>query len=87
MKAITRECLRILSQPQHPTRLPWASLVAQMGKNLPPMQGTWVQSLGWEDPLEKGMTIHSSILLGEFQGERSLAGYSPWSNKELDTIE
>ena len=51
------------------------------------MQGTWVQSLGWEDPLEKGMTIHSSILLGEFQGERSLAGYSPWSNKELDTIE
>ena len=34
----------------------WASLVAQMVKNLPAMWETWVQSLGWEDPLEKGMT-------------------------------
>ena len=33
-----------------------------MGKNLPAMQGTWVQSLGWEDPLEKGLATHSSIL-------------------------
>ena len=40
----------------------WASLVAQMVKNLPAMQVTWVQSLGWEDPLEKGMATHSSIL-------------------------
>ena len=39
-----------------------ASLVAQMIKNLPAMQETQVQSLGWEDPLEKGMTTHSSIL-------------------------
>ena len=39
-----------------------ASLVAQMVKNLPAMQETCVQSLGWEDPLEKGMIIHSSIL-------------------------
>ena len=39
-----------------------ASLVAQMVKNLPVMQETWVQSLGWEDPLEKGMATHSSIL-------------------------
>ena len=38
------------------------SLVAQMVKNLPAMQETWVQSLGWEDPLEKGVAIHSSIL-------------------------
>ena len=37
-------------------------LVAQMVKNLPAMQGTWIQSLGWEDPLEKGKAIHSSIL-------------------------
>ena len=37
-------------------------LVAQMVKNLPVMQETWVQSLGWEDPLEKGMATHSSIL-------------------------
>ena len=39
-----------------------ASLAAQMVKNLPSMQGTWVRSLGWEDPLEKGMATHSSIL-------------------------
>ena len=42
--------------------LPQASLVAQTVKNLPAMQETWVQSLGWEDPLEKGMDTHSSIL-------------------------
>ena len=39
-----------------------ASLVAQMVKNLPVMWETWVQSLGWEDPLERGMATHSSIL-------------------------
>ena len=39
-----------------------ASLVAQLVKNLPVMQETWVQSLGQEDPLEKGMATHSSIL-------------------------
>ena len=40
----------------------WAALVAQLVKNLPAMWETWVQSLGWEDPLEKGMATHSSIL-------------------------
>ena len=40
----------------------WASLVAQIVKNLPPKQETPVQSLGQEDPLEKGMANHSSIL-------------------------
>ena len=39
-----------------------ASLVAQMVNNLPTMQETWVRSLGWEDPLEKQMATHSSIL-------------------------
>ena len=39
-----------------------ASLVAQLVKNPPAMHETWVQSLGWEDPLEMGMAIHSSIL-------------------------
>ena len=42
-----------------------ASLVAQVVKNLPAMQETWVQSLGQEDPLEKGMATHSSILAWE----------------------
>ena len=40
----------------------WASLVPQMVKNLPAMQETWVWSLGWEDPLEEGVAIHSGIL-------------------------
>ena len=40
----------------------WASLVAQTVKNLPAIWETWVQSLGWEDPLEKEMATHSSIL-------------------------
>ena len=40
----------------------WASLAAQLGKNLPAVQETWVQSLGWDDPLGKGKGTHSSIL-------------------------
>ena len=39
-----------------------ASLVAQMVKNPPAMQETWIRSLGWEDPLEKGVATHFSIL-------------------------
>ena len=51
------------------------------------MQMTWVQSLGWEDPLEKGMATHSSILAGEAHGQRSQAGYSPWGDKQLNSNE
>ena len=40
----------------------WASLVAQLVKNPPAVWEIWVQSLGWEDPLEKGMATHSNIL-------------------------
>ena len=40
----------------------WASFVAQLIKNPPAVRETWVQSLGWEDPLEKGKATHSSIL-------------------------
>ena len=46
----------------YPLQYSWISLVAQLVKNLPAMQETWVRSLGWEDPLEKGTAIHSSIL-------------------------
>ena len=46
----------------YPLQYSWASLVAQTLKNLPAMWETWVQSLGWEDPLEKEMAAHSSIL-------------------------
>ena len=43
-------------------QLSQASLVAQLVKTLPAMRKTWVRSLGWEDPLDKGTTTHSSIL-------------------------
>ena len=56
-----------------------------MVKQLPAMQETQVQSLGWEDALEKEMATHSSI--GEFHGQKSLVGYSPWGCKELNMIE
>ena len=46
----------------YPLQYSWASLVAQMVKNPPAMQETWVQSLGWEDPLEEDMATYSSIL-------------------------
>ena len=42
--------------------VPWAFLVVEMVKNLPAIQENWVQSLGWDDPLEKGMANHSSVL-------------------------
>ena len=64
-----------------------ASLVAQMVKNLPAMQETWVRSLGWEDPLEKRMATHSSILAWRIPWQRSLAGYSPWGCKESHMTE
>ena len=46
----------------YPLQYSWASLVAQMVKNLPAIWETWVKSLGWEDPLEEDMATHSSIL-------------------------
>ena len=46
----------------YPLQYSWASLVAQQVKNPPAMQETWVQSLAWKDPLEKGQAIQSSIL-------------------------
>ena len=58
-----------------------------MAKNPPAVWGTWIPLLGWEDPLEKGTTTHSSILAGEFHGQRGLAGYSPWGRKDSDTTE
>ena len=57
--------------------------MAQTVKNLLAVQETRVPSLGQEDTLEKGTPV---FLPGEFHGQRSLAGYSPWDRKE-DTID
>ena len=46
----------------YPLQYSWASVVAQMVENLPAMGETWVQPLGWEEPLEEGMATHSNIL-------------------------
>ena len=46
----------------YPLQYSWASLVAQVVKNQPAMRETWVPSLSWEDPLEKGKATHFSIL-------------------------
>ena len=62
-------------------------LVAQRLKHLPPMQETWVQSLGREDHLEKEMQPTPVFLPGESHGQRSLVGYSSRGHKELDTTE
>ena len=57
--------------------LSWASLVFQRVKNMAAMLETWIQSLGWEDPLERGKATHPSIP----------AWRSPWGQKESDTTE
>ena len=56
----------------------WPSLVALIVKNLPAMQETQVQSLGREDPLEKGMAIYSSILAWRIPWTKEPGGYSSW---------
>ena len=58
---------------RYPLQYPWAFLVAQLVKNPPAMWETWVLSLGWEDPLEKGKATHSSIL----------AWRIPWTVKSM----
>ena len=65
----------------------WTSLLAQTLKNLPAMWETWVWSLGLDNPLEKEWLPTPVFLSGEFHGLRSLAGYSPWGHRELNTTE
>ena len=60
---------------------------AQMVENLPAVQETGVWSLGQEDPLEKGMAAHSSILAWRIQWTEEPGGYSPRGRKESDTAE
>ena len=81
-------CSRRLVNP-HWT-LPRAFLVAQMVKNLPEKQETWVQYLNWENPLEEGMETHSSTVAwriprteepGRLQSKRSQRGGCDWASK------
>ena len=63
----------------YPLQYSWASLVAQLIKNLPAMGKTWVQSLGWEDPLERKRLPTPVFWPGECHGL-----CSPWGHKESD---
>ena len=69
-------------QKGYPLQYSWAPLVTQLVKNLPAMWETWVQSLGWEDPLEKGKIPTPVFWPGDFHEL-----YSPWGHKESDTTE
>ena len=64
---------------------PWnvASLVAQMVKNLPAVQETWVCSLGQEDPLEKGMATHSSVLAWKIPWAEEPGGLQSMGSQEV----
>ena len=71
----------------YPLQYSWASLVAQMIKNPPTMWETMVQYLGWNDPLEKGTTTHSSVLawripwMEEAGRLQTLGSQTTWGNK------
>ena len=76
----------------YPLQHSWSSLVAKTVKNPLAMQETWVQSLGWEDPLKEGMATRLSILAWRIPMDRGawwacmdLVG--PWGCKESDTTE
>ena len=71
----------------YPLQYSWASLMTQMIKNPLAMWNTWVQSLGWEDPLEEGMATHSDILAWRIPWTQEPGGYSPWGHEESDTTE
>ena len=66
----------------YPLQYSWASLVAQLVKNVPAMRKTWVQPLGWEDSLERERLPTPVFWPGEFHGL-----YSPLDSKESDTTE
>ena len=60
-----------------------ASLVAQMVKNPPAKRGTWVQSLGREDPLEEGMATHSSVLAWRSPQTEEPGGLQSWGSQKV----
>ena len=78
--AIQQSALALVRHLPNCTLLLGCPLVAQLVKNPPAMWETWVLSLGWEDPLEKGKATHCIFWPGEFHQL-----YSPWGCKESDT--
>ena len=62
-------------------------MMAQLVRNLPAVWEPWFPSLGWEDPLEKGMATHSSILAWKIPWREVPGGYTPWGRKESDIVD
>ena len=79
--------LAYISEGENYLAVSRASLVAQRLKRLPPMQETWVRSLGQEDPLEKEMVTHSSILAWRIPWMEKPGRQRSTGRKELDTTE
>ena len=75
---------RVLDQA---TACYWASIVTELVKNSPAMWETWVLSLDWKDPRRKERLPTPVFWPGESHGQRSLAGYGPYSRKESDMSE
>ena len=67
----------------YPVQYSWASLVAQTVENPPAMWETWVQSLGWKDPLEEGMVTHSSILAWRIPWAEELGGLQSMESQRV----
>ena len=70
----------------YPLLYSWASLVAQLVKNLPAVQETWVRSLGWEDPLEDSIANHSSILAWRIPWTEELGGLQSMGSQSLTRL-
>ena len=71
----------------YPLQYSWATLVAQVVKNLPAMRETWVQSLGWEDPLEESMATHFIIFAWRIPMDKRAWGLYSIGSKESDVTE
>ena len=67
----------------YPLQYSWATLVAQMVKNLSAMWETWVRFLGWKDPLEEGMATHSSILAWRIPWTEEPGGLQPMGSQRV----
>ena len=75
-------------QTQNKLDIDQRGLPRWLSEKTPPVkQETWVQSLGWEDPLEKEMASTPVFLPEKFHEQRSPMGYSPWGGKESDMTE
>ena len=82
-----RQELGLCDQRAREVNLEWPGLVAQMVKNLPAVQETQVRSLGWEDPLEEKLAIHSSILAWRVPWTEEPGRLQSMDSQELDMTE